>query len=303
VPEPVYCLGETMAVVATVDGASLVDGDAFLVATGGAESNVAVHLADLGRPAIWLSRVGLDPLGDRILRSLDLQGVDVSQVERVYGERTGVYFKDRIPGGTTRVYYYRDGSAASRMDAANLANWRLPDRAIVHMSGITPALSRSCSRLVDAVLDSSCRVSFDVNYRKALWPVEHAAPELLRRANRANLVFVGLDEAADLWGASTPQDVADLLPAPQRLVVKDGAREAVEFLRSSRSSAKVFRESALSADVLEPVGAGDAFAAGYLAALLGGADAQTRLREGHRRAVWNIGSMHDVRTRGQGEHV
>src|SRR5580704_10142105 len=104
-----------MAVVAAADGASLAGGEEFLVTAGGAESNVAVHLAALGHETYWLSRLGDDPLGDRILQFVSDRGVDASMVERDPSFKTGVYFKDRVAGGSTQVYYYRAGSAASHM--------------------------------------------------------------------------------------------------------------------------------------------------------------------------------------------
>jgi 2-dehydro-3-deoxygluconokinase len=292
-----------MAVVASSNGAALADGGAFLVAVGGAESNVAMHLASLGHPAHWLSRLGDDPLGDRVLRTITESGVDTSLVERDASCQTGVYFKDKTPGGSSRVFYYRKDSAASHMSPSDLERWNLPKSSRVHVSGITPALSASCSALIDLIVNGPYSVSFDVNYRPALWPVDQAGPRLLALADRAETVFVGLDEAQTLWDVADAEDVAGLLPNPTRVVVKDGATEAVEFLRGPGGHSLIVREGAISVDVVEPVGAGDAFAAGYLSALMSGAPALERLRSGHRLAAWNLGSLHDARPRSEGEYV
>ena len=285
-----------MSVVATADGAPILSGREFVLSAGGAESNVAAHLAGRGRWAIWLSRLGVDPLGDRIMRELTGRGVDASAVLRDSGRPTGMYVKERVVGGTTRVFYYRAGSAASAMSPEDLATWAVPDGAHIHVSGITPALSASCSQLIDAVLDGPYRTSFDVNYRPALWPVEEASERLRELADRADTVFVGLDEAHTLWGTTTADDVAALLDGPARLVVKDGSHEAVEFARVGERRV-VTREAAFEVDVVEPVGAGDAFAAGYLDGLLSAASAEERLLLGHELASWNLGSVHDVRPR------
>lgn len=140
---------------------------------------------------------------------------------------TGLYVKDPSEG-STRVHYYRSGSAASHMAADLTATLPIEDVLLVHLTGITPGLSRSCADLIDAVVErvrgTSALLSFDVNYRPGLWPVGTAAPVLARLANGANIVLVGLDEAKALWGTATPAQVRELLPQPSRLVVKSGGR-------------------------------------------------------------------------------
>ena len=157
-----------------------------------------------------------------------------------------------------------------------------------HLSGITPALSPSCLALTRAALDATRAadgpwpaVSFDVNYRPALW--DEPPGDLLRElANAADIVFVGLDEAAALWGAAVrePADVRALLPSPRIVVVKNAALAATAFHGGAATHVP-----ALRVDVVEPVGAGDAFAAGFLAELLNGGDATRCLRSGHLTAA------------------
>jgi len=132
-------------------------------------------------------------------------------------------------------------------------------------------------------------VSFDVNYRAGVWPVAVAAPRLRALADRADVVLVGLDEAAVLWGAATPADVRTLLPGPARVVVKDGAVGATELGAEGPVSVPAHR-----VEVLEPVGAGDAFAAGYLGALLRDRPAAAALQEGHDLAALALVSTTDV---------
>src|SRR6185312_17239418 len=126
----------------------------------------------------------------------------------------------------SRVHYYRAGSAASRLTASFADRLPLGTARLVHLSGITPALSAGCAALVDEILvrrrTAGLPVSFDVNHRAALWAPGEAADRLLPLARRSDLVFVGRDEAEALWGAATPHAIRALLPEP-RLVVKDGA--------------------------------------------------------------------------------
>ena len=292
----VLAVGETMALVAPARAEPLEAADAFHLDPGGAEANVASHLAALGRPAAWAGLVGDDALGRRLVRQLAERGVDTRWVRTDANAPTGVYFKDPGRG----VLYYRQGSAASRMDAAFAAALPVDGARVVHLTGITPALSASCDALVDAIFvrasAADVMVSFDVNHRPALWPSTDAAGRRLRElAARADLVFVGLDEAAGLWGAATADDVRALLPEPALLVVKDGAVGATEF-----SAAGAEHVPAMAAELVEAVGAGDAFAAGYLAALLDDAPSAERLRAGHERAVTVLAETGDFPRRFRG---
>jgi len=295
----VVAIGETM-VQLVPQGERLVDADAVRIGIGGAESNTASYLAAAGHSVAWVSAVGDDPFGQRMLREISAYGVDVSRVLIDRNAPTAVYFKDPTPTGTT-VYYYRRGSAAAALTAATADLPDLSKVRVVHMSGITIALSPGCAELVSHVRGlakaAGALFSFDVNYRPALWSVDEAAPALLAQARASDLVFVGLDEANVLWGCETPEQVRDLLPNPE-LVVKDGDVGATSFDRDGAAFVP-----ARAVDVVEPVGAGDAFAAGYLHGLLGGASAAERLESGHAFAGVALRSLHDVAPREEVEAV
>ncbi|GAA4477609.1 sugar kinase [Microbacterium panaciterrae] len=281
-------IGETMAVVAPLDAAPLLDARVVRLGVGGAESNVAGHVAALGGSAAWVSALGDDVLGRRVHREVAALGVDTRWVAVDRSAPTGVYFKDPSRG----VSYYRAGSAASRMTPSTLAPVPLEDAQIVHISGITPALSAACAAMIESVIarvaGSGALLSFDVNHRLPLWSVAEAAPVLRGIANRADVVFVGRDEAETLWGCRTPDDVREILPAPSRLIVKDGDVGATEFT----AQGTVF-VPAIPTEVVEAVGAGDAFAGGYLAGLLRGRSARECLQEGHERAHLVLQSTND----------
>jgi 2-dehydro-3-deoxygluconokinase len=288
-----------MAVITPAKPESLLRAEECLLGFGGAESNVAAHLAEFGYRTGWASRLGQDPFGDRIIEGLQARGVDVSMVSRDSDAPTGVYFKDPDLGDGARTLYYRAGSAASRMAPGDSRNWPLEQTGWIHTSGINAALSASCSDLTHHLLAGApaagYKVSFDVNYRPALWSAETAGPRLLELANMATVVLVGLDEAETLWGCGTADDVSALLPGPRHLVIKDSATEAVEFVREDNDQQNVSRVPAHRVDVVEPVGAGDAFAAGYLAGLLRGDSPDDRLALGHSFAAWTLGTRADFR--------
>jgi 2-dehydro-3-deoxygluconokinase len=274
----VLCIGECMLLVAPRDPSPIASAPLCTLSSAGAESNVAMHLARLGHRSAWASPIGTDPLGELVLAEVQRAGVDISLVERRQAEPTGVMFKDPAPSGS-RALYYRRGSAASTMDPEFLDRVLSTRPMIVHTTGITPALSESCERLVERLLFSRAEddvlVSFDVNHRPALWGDE-APDKLLRYARASDIVFVGLDEAYRLWETKDAHSVAALIPEPTWLVVKDSDRDAVSFHDGTST-----REPARTVEVVEPVGAGDAFAAGWLSGLLRGLDAAERLRLGH----------------------
>jgi 2-dehydro-3-deoxygluconokinase len=276
----VLTLGETMALVTPEVAEPLETASAFRLEIGGAESNVASHLARAGVAAAWASAVGADVLGRRLLATLEKRGVDTSLVLVDPEAPTGVYFKD--PGAG--VLYYRRGSAAARLGPAYADRLPLTTVPIVHVSGITAALSPSCRALLDAVIDTrraaGLPVSFDVNHRPALWAPGVAAVELLGLARRCDLVFVGRDEAEALWGTTTAAEVRALLGPGPRLVVKDGEIGAHCY----HPQGDVFAPTT-PVEVVEAVGAGDAFAAGFLAAELAGESPAAALEQGHRFAA------------------
>jgi 2-dehydro-3-deoxygluconokinase len=287
-PRALLAIGETMAMVAPALPERLTEASDFRVDAGGAESNVAAHVASFGHRARWFSRLGDEALGRRVVRQLTARGVDVSSVVFDAAHPTGVYFKDPGQG----VLYYRAGSAASHLSAADVAGVDFDDVAILHVSGITAAISDSAAAFLDAVIDraraAGVRVSFDVNHRAALWAVAVAAEPLAVLARRADVVFVGRDEAENLWGTTDAASVRSLFPEVGELVVKDGDIGATVFT----AEGTVF-ERALTVEVVEAVGAGDAFAGGYLAALLEGASLQDRLRRGHHRAALTLQTTSD----------
>lgn len=287
----VVCLGETMILVTPTEPSALEEAQLFHLSVGGAESTVAMYLAESGHNTAWASVVGQDPLGVRLVQTLKAQGVDTSYVVFTDEAPTGVYFKNP-GGGSTSVHYYRKGSAASTMGVSLLDSLPLANVRLVHTSGITAGLSHSCRDLMLALpprlRGTTTKLSFDVNYRPGVWPVSEAAPVLLGLARQADYIFVGLDEAATLWQTTTPRSIFELIRPEGTLIVKDGAVGATEF-----SSGREYFVPAPVIEVVEEVGAGDAFAAGYLAVQLSRGTAVEALQSGHQLAARTLQSTSD----------
>ncbi|WP_406510716.1 sugar kinase [Streptomyces sp. NBC_00212] len=275
----------------------LADVPAFERTIGGAESNVACALAAAGHTAKWVSRVGADGFGDHLVEAIGSYGVDVRAVRRDPVRPTGIYFRtadDRAADGH-EVLYYRAGSAASAMSPANVPYRDLRGGRILHLSGITAALSDDCLALMrDLVVRWSSRplLSFDVNYRPGLWRGAAGPRVLLDLARGADIVFVGEDEAEEAWGLRGAAAIRDALPEPDVLVVKLGRGGAVVMERADAAgegfdggdtTATLVRPPTV--DVVAPVGAGDAFAAGFLSATLRGLPVRDRIRHGHLMAA------------------
>ncbi|MFE3142564.1 sugar kinase [Streptomyces scopuliridis] len=290
-PLDLLAIGETMVMVTPRDGGGLSADNTFVLRPGGAESNVAALMARLGHTTAWAGAVGADPFGDLITDALRAQGVDVGLVRRDALRPTAVYFKHPTDRGT-QVFYYRTGSAATAMHTGDIAAWRARPARVTHLSGITAAISGQSLDLVRHLVRDRplgpAPLSFDVNHRPVLWGPGRGAAELLDLARRSDIVFVGRDEAQGLWGTSDARSVRDLLPEPAHLVVKDAAVEAVAFTPEG-----VFRAPARTVEVVDAVGAGDAFAAGWLSGLLDGRDQETRLRLGHYAASQVLQSPSD----------
>lgn len=281
-------VGETMAMIAPARAGRVEEADAFLIDAGGAESNVAAHVAALGHETRWFSRLGDDALGRRVARQLASRGIDVSDVVFDRRHPTGLYVKDPGRG----VIYHRSGSAASLLSAADAERVDLDGVAVMHVSGITAALSSSAADFLDRMIRRARRadvtVSIDVNHRAVLWAPGRAAAALDALARQADILFAGRDEAEFLWATPTAQDVRRRFPEVPELVVKDGDIGATAFV----GDREVFEPSE-RVDVVDVVGAGDAFAGGYLAARLSGAAVADRLRSGHARAALTLTTMGD----------
>ena len=280
-------IGETMVAFVTRS-----DRRRYLAVTAGAESNVAVGMAQLGCRTRWVSRLGDDPLGGFIEDSIAAAGVDVA-VSRDDTKPTGVMTK-HVSDSQTNVQYYRSQSAARSLSVDDLS--RAAQTRWTHVTGITVALSTSAADMVEAVIDRRAvqegRVSFDVNHRSVLWPdTATASRSLLPHCQRADVVFIGDDEAAALLGISEAGALAELILRrdDQELVLKRGAAGASVVTRRGDAF-----EPALPTEVVDLTGAGDAFAAGYLAASCFGWPARARLRLGHLLGSRVVGVLEDV---------
>ncbi|CRZ13453.1 sugar kinase [Mycolicibacterium neworleansense] len=268
----VVTVGESLGLLTAPQPGRLHHNPTLRLGFGGAESNVAIGVARLGGTAAWIGRLGADSLGELILRELRAEGVHPYPVLDL-DTATALMIKERPHPGATRVSYYRRGQAGSRLRPADVPIAVVADTRILHVTGISAALGESARSAAHAAIDAAtsagASVSFDVNHRSALWSDQQAAAAAyLELAQRADIVFAGEAEAQLLTGADTPRRQLDALLSLgiDCAVLKRGAEGAMAATTKDRCAAP-----AVAVPVIDTVGAGDAFVAGWLAELARGA--------------------------------
>ncbi|TMR00833.1 sugar kinase [Actinomadura soli] len=297
-PEPeagldLVTFGETMArlenpVVGPMRHARTLD-----LGVGGAESNAAIGLCRLGGTAAWFGRVGDDEFGRLITTVLAGEGVRLGHTVVDRSAPTALLFKERRSGTLTRVQYYRTGSAGSRLNPSDVPHDLIRSARVLHVTGITAAISATARQALDDAVetarDAGVPVSLDLNYRQALWTPAEAGECLRNLAKRADLVFatedearlvVPADDARPSASASADGDEDDLAGlaaslaalGPRDVLIKRGAAGVVALCEG-----RLHVQPAHSVPVIDPVGAGDAFAAGYLAEFVRGRPVAERL--------------------------
>ncbi|WP_284988163.1 sugar kinase [Arthrobacter sp. efr-133-TYG-120] len=275
----VVTLGETMALMASDKAGPLAHAATMSLGIGGSESNVAIGLQRLGVQAVWCSRIGADSLGQLVEREIRAEGV-VVHVTVDDDAPTGLMVKERRTPTAQKVAYYRSGSAGSRIAPDDVDERLIAGAALLHVSGITPALSpQAASTLhyaVAAAKAAGVPVSFDLNYRSKLWDAETAGSAYREIIPHVDIVFAGLEEAELAVGTvRDAEEAARRIAAmgPGQVIIKLGADGALAFI-----DGQLFRQEAMEIDVLDTVGAGDAFVAGYLAEFVEGLGARERLQ-------------------------
>ena len=278
----VVTLGECLISLVAAEPGPLAVAATFHAYPAGAEANVAVGLARLGRRVAFIGRVGDDGLGTRIVRALRGEAVDVTGLTVDPAGPTGVMIRERRGLGPAEVFYARTGSAGSRLGPGDVeamasreawasARW-------LHLTGITPALSASCRAAVRTALDfgrsAGLTVSLDLNLRRRLWTEAEAASVLADLSSRVDVVIADEDEATVVSGAhpgTAPETLAERLLAlgPSQVVLKLGPLGALAL---ERGEDPVRSPGLPVAAIVDPVGAGDAFCAGFIDARLDGLD-------------------------------
>lgn len=267
----VLTFGESMVVFSPNINGPLRHVHTFSKSLGGAESNVATALAKLNHSAGWFSKVSDDEFGRFVISSIKAEGVDTSGVIIDKERPTGLLFKERYQRSNPNVYYYRKNSAASSLSSEDIDEEYIKQAKILHITGITPALSESCRRAVyraiEIAKENKILVSFDPNIRLKLWTIDEARKILVDIASKADIVMPGLDEAELLVGLTNKDDVADFFLNKEAKIVAVKLGSEGCYIKDKKEGVKVAGYN-VSDLIQDTAGAGDGFAAGFLAGYL-----------------------------------
>lgn len=266
----VVTFGESMVLFGPDSSGPLRYVQNFNKSIAGAESNVAIALAKLGHNVGWFSKLGNDEFGRYIQATIRGEGVDVSRVLVEPLKNTGILFKERFMHSNPNVYYYRKDSAASTLKPEELDESYIKSAKILHITGITPALSENCRKTVFKAIEiakaNNVLVSFDPNIRLKLWTLEEAVPVLLEIAKQSDIIFPGIDEGQMLLGLSKPEEIAERFMNMGCSIV--AVKLGKEGCYVADKINKLYINSYQLENPQDTVGAGDGFAAGFLSGIL-----------------------------------
>lgn len=265
------------------------------VQLGGAEANVMAAAARLGLRTAWISAVPDNAWGLRVRRELGGHGVDCRHVVTKAGARMGLYFVEHgAPPRPTRVLYDRRDSAFARL-APDEVDWEPVRQArLVHLTGITPALGDSPRAIVERALREAPALSFDVNYRATLWSPAEARAFVSAVLPAVRYLFLGQAEARAIFELTGPP--AQTVEALARMA----PRATISLLRGEEGSVtldggRLYEpRTRRTVEVVDPIGAGDAWVAGFLWASLGGRSVQEAVDAGTAVAALKCSMWGDI---------
>lgn len=280
VPE-VVTFGESMGLLMSTGNKGIEYSSTLDKSFGGAESNFAIGVARLGHRVGWFGRLGKDPLGLMILKRIRGEGVDVSRVVLSEEAPTGLMLKEAV-SGKSFVYYYRKNSAASLMRPDQLDEEYIKQAKILHVTGITAALSESCRETLREAIriakKHGVKVCFDPNLRLKLWTLEEARETLMPLAEEADYFLPGLDELKLLYQTEDFNEIVSRLSKLSAVSIVKGGDNETYLIENGKVTAVPFFKAER---VVDTVGAGDGFCAGFIVGVLKGHELAEAVRLGN----------------------
>ncbi len=290
--------GEPMGLLIAQSEGALGDVSGYDLAVAGAEFNVAVGVARLGHRVTYMTKLGRDPFGERIVRVLGANDIGTEFVAWSAERRTGFMLKGRVHEGDPPIFYFRAGSAASTLAPEDVEAIDFSAYTHIHLTGILPALTNETRAAVNLMFEraraAGLTISFDPNLRPQLWPDERTMCETINAlAARADIVLPGTAEGKILMGSDDPAAISTFYQeqGAQIVITKCGGAGAYVADGAERYHVPGFRVR----KVVDTVGAGDGFAAGVITGLM----EDLPLRDAVRRAA-AIGAI-QVMSRGDNE--
>lgn len=289
-------VGEPMGLFIAQEEGELSDVSGYSMAVAGAEFNVAVGLARLNMPVTYLTRLGEDPFGQKIVRTLQRNGIGSEFVSFSKERSTGFMLKSKVSTGDPKIFYFRKGSAASTLSKEDVDRIDFSGYGFVHLTGIFPALSESTKEasfyLIKKAREHGLTVSFDPNLRPQLWPDTETMVQTLNEfAALSDYVLPGEAEGELLCGDRDPRKIGRfyLERGAKAVVTKMGSRGAYLMTEQDQELVPGFSIE----KVVDTVGAGDGFAAGILSALMEGKNLYEAVRRANAVGAIQVTSIGD----------
>ena len=289
-------VGEPMGLFIAQEEGELSDVSGYSMAVAGAEFNVAVGLARLNMPVTYLTRLGEDPFGQKIVRTLQRNGIGSEFVSFSKERSTGFMLKSKVSTGDPKIFYFRKGSAASTLSKEDVDRMDFSGYGFVHLTGIFPALSESTKEasfyLIKKAREHGLTVSFDPNLRPQLWlDTETMVQTLNEFAALSDYVLPGEAEGELLCGDRDPRKIGRfyLERGAKAVVTKMGSRGAYLMTEQDQELVPGFSIE----KVVDTVGAGDGFAAGILSALMEGKNLYEAVRRANAVGAIQVTSIGD----------
>jgi len=274
----IVAIGEPMLEFNAEEAGALSDVRHFVAGWGGDTSNFAIAASRAGGRVGYLTRLGDDEFGESFLKLWQREGIDVTRIVKDPDAFTAAYFISR-KGKQHYFTYFRRDSAASRMTPGFLPQDYIAGAKLLHVSGISQAISVSASETVSAAIaiarSAGRLVSYDPNFRPKLWALDRARAVIHDTCRQADLIFPSLDDARQLTGMAAPEEIARfyLGLGPKVVVVKLGAEGALLATADG-----LHRVPPYKVDSIDMSGAGDTFDGAFVAAYLAGRPVDACLR-------------------------
>jgi len=266
----VITIGDAMIAMCPVKKGPIVFSDTFERKIGGAELNVAIGCSRLGLKSGLISRLGNDDFGKYILKTVRGEDVDTSEIKLVDEYKTSVYFREVLSDGSSRSFYYREKSPTGTMNSECLNEEYFKKAKILHITGVFPSINKNNQKVILEAVKLAKKfnliVSFDPNIRLKMWTKEEAKSFIEKLLPNVDILLIGDEEIDILLGEITIENAIKAFHdyGIEKVIVKKGAKGAIGSDGKNTYNVEAIKPKAL----VDTVGAGDGFAAGFLTALL-----------------------------------
>lgn len=269
----VITIGDAMIAMCPKEKGPIIFCDSFKRKIGGAELNVAIGCARLGLKSGFISRFGKDDFGKYILNTIRGEGIDVSEVKLVEGYQTSVYFREILSDGASRSFYYREKSPTKTLNINDIDEEYIKNSKVLHITGVFPSITESNREVVLEVVKlakkNNLTISFDPNIRFKMWTKEEAKEYLQKLLSYVDILLIGDEEIDVLLEANNTIESAIKKfheYGIDKVIVKRGSKGAI-----GSDGINIYEVDAIKPRALvDTVGAGDGFAAGFLNSLING---------------------------------